>query len=229
MDVRPIGGLCNRLRVIGSRLALARAAGKTLTVWWGASPDCPANYRDLFAEPPSDLIIYENRAGPPHVEVACRDDRSISVSAWAPVAIETFRPTPAIQARIDSLLARLGPSFVAVHIRRTDHNKRYDEDIIYAKYAQRFADHTVFAAADNPLSIVTLKKALGDRLHYAGAFSKTGIRLTAVADAVVDLWVAAAAQQFRGTYYSSFSDWIEMMRQVRGLPAGDLSKIERTD
>ena len=225
MQVRPIGGLCNRLRVIGSRLALARAAGKILSVWWWSSPDCPAVYRDLFMEPPADLIVYENVPCPQGVEATCYDDRSAPVSSWAPVAMEIFRPVPSIQTRIDAALAHLGPDFVAVHIRRTDHNDRYNEDAIYAEFAQRFSGN-VYAAADNPRSIVTLKKALGSRLQYNGAFSKTGIRLTAIADAVIDLWVSAAATQFRGTYYSSFSDWIEMMRQVRGLPAGDLSKID---
>lgn len=228
MLVRPIGGLCNRLRVIGSRLAVARAAGKTLTVWWWTTPDCAAAYRDLFTEPPADLIVNENVPCPPGIEATCYVDRSITVSEWAPVAIATFRPAPAIQARIDSCLERLGPDFVAVHIRRTDHNERYDEDSIYAEFAYRFTGN-VYAAADNPRSIVTLKKSLGDRLHYNGAFAKTGIRLTAIADAVVDLWVAAKAAQFRGTYYSSFSDWIEMMRQASGLPAGDLSKIDRKE
>lgn len=229
MEVRPIGGLCNRLRVIGSRLRAARDAGKTLSVWWWSTADCPVAFRDLFCEPPADLIVYENTQAPKGIEVTCSTDPSIPVEAWAPTALMAFTPLPAIQERIDAIRARLGSEFVAVHIRRTDHNARYDEDAAYAAFAASYPGLSVYCAADNPRSIVTLKKALGDRLHYNGAFTKSGIRLTTIQDAVVDLWVSSTAQQFRGTYWSSFSDWIEMMRRLRGLPTGDCSKIAASE
>ena len=224
MEVVPIGGLCNRLRVIGSRLAAARAAGKTLTAWWIVGRDCPARFRDLFHEPPVDMIIHENVAWPAHVERTCSVLAGSNENEWAPVAMDALKPLPAIQARIDALLARLGPEFSAVHIRRTDHNARYEEDTVYTDFATG-SDRPCFCAADNPRSIATLKRTLGERLVYGGAFKMTGIRMTELADAVTDLWVASYAVRFRGTYWSSFSDWIDMMRRWRGLPAGDLSKI----
>lgn len=223
--MRPIGGLCNRLRVIGSRLYKARAAGKTLAVWWWVTPECAAKYHDLFVNPPNDLIVYENTDCPVHVEVTCYVDKSMPVAAWAALAVNTFKPISVIQTRIDAVLDKLGPDFVAVHIRRTDHNERYDEDAVYAQFAQKYPESNVYAAADNPRSIVTLKKSLGARLQYNGAFAKTGIRLTSISDAVVDLWVSSRATRFRGTYWSSFSEWIEIMRKLRGMPAGDLSAI----
>jgi len=223
MEVRPIGGLCNRLRVIGSRLAAARAVGKTLTVWWVPHIACPCRFDDLF-EGPADLIVRDGEMGPAIVETTCMDLRDSPVSSWASVVLE-LKPLPPIQARIDAMLEKLGTDFTAVHIRRTDHNTRYEEDVAYATFA-RGQPGRVFAATDNPRSMATLKMALRDRLLYEGNFGVVGIRLTPVATAVVDLWVAARAIAFKGTYYSSFSDWIEMMRSVYGLPAGDLSKIE---
>lgn len=227
MEVVPIGGLCNRLRVIGSRLAAARAAGKTLTAWWIVGRDCPARFRDLFQDPPADLIIHENVAPPLQVEKTCSVLSGSKQDEWAPTALDAMRPLPMIQARIDALLKRLGPEFSAVHIRRTDHNTRYEEDEVYATFAA-ITTYPCFCAADNPTSIATLKRTLGDQLVYGGAFKMTGIRMTELADAVVDLWVASYAVRFRGTYWSSFSEWIDMMRRYRGLPAGDISKIEPT-
>jgi hypothetical protein len=225
MNVIPIGGLCNRLRVIGSYLSVARSLNKTLTVWWNTTVDCPARFSDLFCTPPTDLIMVEDKDRPRDVEKTCIVYPDSTEDTWSSIAIEVLRPLPAIQARIDAILARLGPEFSAVHIRRTDHNARYDEDAVYVAFAAAAAN-PCFCAADNPRSVVTLKRALGDRLVYGGSFRVTGIRMTGLADALVDLWVSSHATRFRGTYYSSFSDWIEMMRRSRDLPVGDISKIE---
>jgi len=227
MQVMPIGGLCNRLRVIGSRMVAARAAAQTLTVWWPIHPACPALFSDLFEKPPADLIIRDGEVAPPAIETTCYVLPGIASALWGPVILAALRPLPIIQNRIDTLLAELGTEFTAVHIRRTDHNIRYAEDACYAVFAAAAEKGKVFAAADNPRSIATLKRSLGDRLIYGGEFAVVGIRLTAVADAVVDLWVAGRAARFKGTYWSSFSEWIEMMRTVYGCGiAGDLSKIE---
>ena len=227
MEVRPIGGLCNRLRVIGSRLVAARAAGVALTVWWIPHPACPALFRDVFETPAaSDLIVRDGEMGGNGVETTCSVLAGADEDVWGPVILTALRPLPAIQGRIDSLLGLLGPSFVAVHIRRTDHNSRYEEDATYLEFAKRaMGEGKVYISADNPRSIATLKRDLGDRLVYGGNFARAGIRLTTVADAVTDLWVSARAAQFKGTYYSSFSEWIDMMRRSAGLSAGDLRKI----
>jgi hypothetical protein len=225
MEVRPIGGLCNRLRVIGSRLVAARATGQTLTVWWFVHSACPTLFGDLFEAPPADLIVRDGEVGPRDVETTCSVFTGSDEAVWGPVILEALRPLPAIQARIDGLLALAGPDFTAVHIRRTDHNARYEEDSAYADFAAATPDVKVYVSADNPRSIATVKRALGDRVIYGADFRQTGIRLTGVADAVVDIWVAGKAARFKGTFYSSFSEWIEMMRRYSGLAAGDLRKI----
>jgi hypothetical protein len=225
MEVRPIGGLCNRLRVIGSRLVAARATRQTLTVWWFVHPACPTLFGDLFEAPPADLIVRDGEVGPRDVETTCSVLAGSDEAVWGPVILEALRPLPAIQARIDGLLALAGPDFTAVHIRRTDHNARYEEDSVYADFAAATPDVKVYVSADNPRSIATVKRALGDRVIYGAGFRQAGIRLTGVADAVVDIWVAGKAARFKGTFYSSFSDWIEMMRRCAGLAAGDLRKI----
>ena len=224
MEVRPIGGLCNRLRVIGSRLVAARAAGQTLTVWWFVHPACPALFGDLFEAPPANLIVRDGEVGPRDVETTCSVLAGADEAVWGPVILAALRPLPAIQERIDRLVALAGPDFTAVHIRRTDHNTRYEEDSAYVDFAANH-DGKVYVSADNPRSIATVKRALGDRVVYGADFRQTGIRLTDVADAVVDIWVAGKAARFKGTFYSSFSEWIEMIRRCSGLPTGDLRKI----
>jgi hypothetical protein len=224
MHVQPIGGLCNRLRVIVSYLLVARARREQLVVYWMPHAACPALFGDLFERPvATDLVIKEPALAPPQAKapVTCyRHPDAPPEKEWPPVVMEVLVPLPAIRERIDTLLSALGPTFTALHIRRTDHNSNYDKDVDYVTFAG--TEGKIFAATDNIQSMVTLRRALGDRLVYGGKFTVVGIRMTSVADAVVDLWTSARSSRFKGTYYSSFSDWIEMMRGGSGEP-GDLS------
>jgi hypothetical protein len=224
--VQPIGGLCNRLRVIISYLLVARSQRKKLVVFWVPHAACLALFKELFVIPvATDLEIREPALGPPGgTTVTCyRHPDAPPESEWIPTVMEVLVPLVPLQARIDELLGVLGSDFTAVHIRRTDHNSNYDKDADYVTFGAA-GSGKVFAATDNIQSMVTLRRGLGDRLVYGGKFAKAGIRMTAVNDAVVDLWTSARASRFKGTYYSSFSDWIEMMRMGLGSgPVGDLS------
>jgi hypothetical protein len=220
LHVRTRGGLCNRLRVIVSFLCAARKGGGKLFAYWKPDSRCPAECKDLFQPLPSDCEVH-NGFGPAGTHITCHRHPDISVAECAALVDTVLRPTPSLQQRISRVLGELGPGFTAVHIRRTDHNSSYWEDGAFLKFAQE-APGKVFVAADNPGSLETLKQGLGDRVVHAATFRMTGQRLTSVEDAVVDLWVARHAARFKGTYYSSFSDWIEMLRV--GEP-GDLRPL----
>lgn len=232
MHLVPIGGLCNRLRTIVSHLEWCQQnGGEVLHVYWVPHVACAVRFSELFVTDglsAAGIVLYEGmlpRPGVADVIQTCSVRAGVEESVWARRAASLLRPLPAIQTRIDAHLRRLGPEFTALHIRRTDHNENYDQDVQYAAFAVAHGSNPVYAAADNPRSLATLKRELGNRLHYNGRFGMSGIRYTAVTDAVVDLWVCAHSTQFRGTFYSSFSDWIEMMRSLRGAAPGDLSKL----
>lgn len=227
IHVQPIGGLCNRLRVIGSYLGAARRAGVPLHVWWIPHSACPTTFAELFEMPIAvDCIMHDTAIGPAQKIVTCYVCPDISENDWAGLVLESFRPVAAIRERIAAVLEELGTGFTAVHIRRTDHNSNYDQDQAFVDFAGA-GSGAVFVAADNPRSIATLKKAMGDRVFYAVRFAQRGIRLSSVADAVVDLWVAGRAARFKGTYWSSFSEWIELLRGIYGSGAtGDLAPID---
>jgi hypothetical protein len=212
------GGLCNRLRVMVSFLCAARKLGCKLVVYWQSNSLCPAEWNDLFQALPPDCEI-RSRIAPAGTYTTCHRHPDIPVVEWAPMVDTLLRPTPALQQRISRVLGQLGENFTAVHIRRTDHNSNYAEDRDFLDFAKK-APGKIFVAADNPQSLATLKGELGDRVIHSAVFRKGGRRLTSVQDAVVDLWVSRRAARFKGTFYSSFSDWIEMLRQ--GEP-GDLS------
>lgn len=232
MHLIPIGGLCNRLRTIFSHLEWCQQnGGELLHVYWVPHVACSVRFSSLFeidGLEAAGIVLHDGELPPPSVGPViqtCSVRAGAVEDVWGRRALTLLRPLPAIQSRIDEHLRLLGSEFIALHIRRTDHNTNYDQDDVFATFASSSSTNPVYAAADNPRSLATLKRALGNRLHYNGRFGMAGMRLTAVADAVVDLWVCAQGAQFRGTYYSSFSDWIEMMRSLRGATPGDLSKI----
>lgn len=225
MRVQVIGGLCNRLRVMISYLIVARRLGESLEVFWYPHVACPTLFRELFEATPADCVIRDGVIAPQGTETTCSRHKDAGAEAsWRPVIAEVLRPLPALQARIDAGLAALGPDFTALHIRRTDHNANYDQDAAFAAFAASGTGR-VFVAADNPRSVANVKRILGERVFWTAQYGSGigGLRLTSVQDAVVDLWIAAHAIRFKGTYYSSFSDWIETMRSV-GEP-GDLAPI----
>lgn len=55
--LRPLNGLCNRMRAIASARALARAAGARLVVFWEVNGDLGARYEDLFIPDGSFTVV----------------------------------------------------------------------------------------------------------------------------------------------------------------------------
>ena len=57
ITVVPIAGLCNRMRVVDSAIALAQATGKRLRVYWFANKDLQCDFKDLFRPIPGVEVI----------------------------------------------------------------------------------------------------------------------------------------------------------------------------
>lgn len=149
--VRPMHGLCNRLRAIASARALARERGDALEVHWDVAYDMNARFSDLFEEP-EDFRLVEDGSGAGFFSPANPDYRGEAVmhrnhgafDAYvreilsSPVsrdfAFDSFadfhggdfgwlRPKPEIADEVASLRARLPPEFIGLHVRRTDNFK----------------------------------------------------------------------------------------------------------
>lgn len=59
--VEPIAGLGNRLRVVGSALALARATGAKLRLVWTRTPDLHCRFDALFEPLPGVVVVERSR------------------------------------------------------------------------------------------------------------------------------------------------------------------------
>ena len=225
--INGIGGLGNRIRVLLS-YQYARNLRQPLHFFWIADSHCTSSFRELFVDPPADLLVFD--AIPPNVTVNATTGMILtySIVAFGPLALKTLHPRKELQTRIDCILKLLNQGFTAVHIRRTDFVSNYSLDSEFATWAlsgrgSKYAE-PIYAAADNPKSLETFSNSVWMQepqrlIVTCGAQFLRGEhikRLTSTDDAIVDLWVASHARRFCGTYFSSYSDFIESLRVARG-------------
>jgi hypothetical protein len=252
--VRTTYGLCNQLRALLSYRAEALAQGKFLVLHWQRTAACKAKFCELF-EPMEGCFVVDEESDfdlvKPHLSRIPNQffpstyalhpsilGTEVETSMWLPL-----KPLPALRARIADKLRALAPSFVAVHVRRTDHMKEAGQmelarksnaltsDESFVDFLERHAapgEH-IYVATDNALSQRALMERFGDRIisptpiappperaTERAAYLQSVHRHTAVQDAVVDIFTCAAARVFKGTYYSSFSDAIMRLRRAHG-------------
>ena len=204
-----VGGLANRLRAILSY----RAHYGPLTVVW--EPDEYVSYgrwADVFE--PIDGVTFEDRG------------------AWH---IEAYAPHPSAKdgwlkayGELVPKIGNLDPSPLAIHIRRTDHVPMLKELGRLPQRLDEWRDWTsarsgsVWIACDNGETQRAMMQYLGDRARLYELLpgkEEQGLvdhhRNGSLKHAVVDLYMCAAADEFRGTRDSSFSDTIDVLRSLR--------------
>jgi len=231
-------GLCNKLRVLLSYREVAQDEGRHLIVVWPQGDFCPARFDELF-EPIDGVTVLCGEASrllepalvrmqlPPnalggdfhtHAAIAATN-REVSM-------LSHLRPLPAIAAAIESAIQRCGPSFVAIHVRRTDFEKLFGEKTPEAAFEHFVQQHMaegrqVYVATDNAETQARFAALCGGRYRSLAPIRAdvASLRHTSVADAVADLHVCARAAAFMGTLGSSFSDTIWAMRRLAGTAA----------
>ena len=150
MDETPIrtltvasgAGLCNRLRVLLSGMALAEATGRRFTMLWPRTPACAAAFAELFINPwpVQEATGQEVARLPPIAQIkqnwpdlltADAADIQVRTYNWLPAPAQSMRrcaellqelqPAKDIQARVEVFQASSFRShMIGVHLRRAD-------------------------------------------------------------------------------------------------------------
>ena len=147
LNIMPIGGLCNRLRVINAARKLALDVGAKLRIWWFVNHEMNARFTDLFKYDKScgftilqiggsamRLCHIFSRYNPFWIPHSDRDKfvQNIKSGKTSKNYLSTFsdfypnedyswlRPNDALQNEIENFSARLGDNAIGLHIRRTD-------------------------------------------------------------------------------------------------------------
>lgn len=214
-----VGGLCNRLRAILSY----RAVLGDLTVVW--EPDeyvSHGRFRDVFL--PIQGVDFVDSGWWMKEDFAPHPD---APAGWED-AYRLLHPVDTVHLRMTQCVESRN-SYLAVHIRRTDHvpdvsthggNMTPWSDFL--EWAKQTAE-PIYVATDNgvtqrnaydawPLRFMCCTRLGGSEEQLLTDHSRNGT----LADAVVDLFVCSQAREFKGSNASSFTDTIEILRRLRG-------------
>jgi hypothetical protein len=112
--IEPLYGLCNKLRVIFSYSKFAREQNKTLIVIWQVSHDCPGKFLDYF-EGIEGVIFKDNNSENMVINYKTCHAKFSNID-YSELKLRSF-----INDKIQNRIKVLGPNYIAVHIRRTDH------------------------------------------------------------------------------------------------------------
>lgn len=223
-------GLCNRLRALLSYREVAQREGRRLLVVWQRDKHCNGEFLDCFEPLPGVRLIREVPSWAPAAERVNHCHPQVRGTPAEVQSCGLLKPWPALRAAIDARVRECAP-FVACHVRRTDM-------LVWAKldpksrYARETADerfdafvdahrsHNIYLATDCAATHARFAAAHSARMRACAALAATHDphkhRQTTLTEAVVDLYVCAAAVHFMGSAGSSFSDTIAHLRAVGG-------------
>jgi hypothetical protein len=91
----------------------------------------------------------------------------------------------------------------------------------FERFIEAHAPHNVFVATDNKETQARFVALCGPRAKGTTPIhAKRALRQTKLWQAVADLFVCAAAEVFKGSFYSSFSDAAAHLRAAHGRTHG---------
>ena len=231
-------GLGNRLRALLSYRLISIEGGANLAALWAVSEACPGLFGDVF-EPLSGTTI-----------LATDGHSSCETAALGVHGVHDFHelvklrrheearcffdltPRKAIRLEVASAALEYG-TYIALHIRRTDHYavevgvQSKDEE--FERFADRYPTHTIYLATDNGQTQRRFVERYGaTRLRIASSIDETrnwrddsSLRLTSLHSAVVDMFVCVRADVFKGSSFSSFSDAVSHLRTCAATTHGE--------
>lgn len=210
--INPIGGLCNRLRVVLSWLRKAESEGRRLYVYWPIDVPCNGYFTKYF-QLLNNVQFFEWQPSP---------DRVLDYNgfdACGPFDAKGLQLQPRLEERVEALKQQLG-EYDAIHVRRTDltpvavRDGNYMEDSAFFAFIQA-SDRPIYLATDNRDTQRIYKEKFGDKIHFIYEIPASRVnvmRQTPLEYAIMDLYMCAGARNFMGTAGSSFSEFIEIMR-----------------
>lgn len=216
----PTGGLCNYIRVVFSYNEYAKSINEKLTVIWNVGKACNGFFLDYF-EPVPNITFLKSK--PDNVEInytggAVYKDNDIKGANYSELIL-----LPHIREKINENIKVLGDNYIAVHIRRTDHTKCFKnrktltEDEEFIDFIDNTKDSNLYIATDNANTFNKFKSKYSDRVKIeSNTYDEKKLRQTSLEDAIIDLFMCIFAKDFKGSYWSSFSSQIIIIRRSYG-------------
>jgi len=215
MIIKPLGGLCNFLRVIFSCYSCALEKNEKLIVIWIKTNQCPGYFLDYFE--PIDNIIFEYNENS-NYEI---DYIGSSYYLHYSCNYSNVNLLPEIKNTINEKITILN-NYIAVHIRRTDHvqyakgiNAYISDDEFYAFIDNKCLNKNLYIATDNEDTYKLFKDKYSKLVKFEyHEVNNNELRKTSLKDAIIDIYICANADNFMGTNCSSFSGLICELKRI---------------
>jgi len=204
LKIKVNAGLCNRLRALLSYRQYAMSQQETLHVYWPINKYCTQHFLDIFELMPD--VEFIERGG---VVVNNKHDQHRKLDT------SVLQPQKYVLRRMHEIQNDIG-TYHAIHVRRTDHlkllttlGKEPTSDAQFFSFIDE-CEHPVYLATDSHATRLAYLNRYGNRIfcNESAMFSHR-LRETSLFDTVIDMFMCVDAHVFVGSYFSSFSRFIE--------------------
>lgn len=221
MIIKPTGGLCNYLRVVFSYYYYALSIGTELHVIWNVTDACNGFFLDYFEEVPNihfykSIQELENIHKIDYSGCSAHPDFYHNRNIYDKLILKSY-----LKDEIKKRMNILENDYISVHIRRTDHlrmmsnkSREHTKDEEFIDYLNNF-DKNIYIASDNKETYDIFKKKYNERIKIKYHEETESLRRTSLKDAIIDMYMCINSDNFMGSYYSSFSDFINKQRQYK--------------
>ena len=228
MIIKPTGGLCNYLRVVFSYYYYALSIETELHVIWNVTEACNGFFLDYFEEVPN-IHFYKSIQELENIQKVHKIDYSgcyIHPDFYYNRNIyDKLILKPYLKDEIKKRMNILENDYISVHIRRTDHwvhimrmmrddSREITKDEDFIDYLNNF-DKNIYIATDNKETYDIFKKKYNERIKIKYHEETESLRRTSLKDAIIDMYMCINSDNFKGSYYSSFSDCINKQREYK--------------
>jgi len=224
--VYALGGLCNKLRVVFSYNQYAKILNKKLVIIWSKSEQCTGLFLDYF-EPVENVLFLESNKDKLKIDYTSHDELSDYPSNYSELKL-----LPSILEKIKEKINILERNYISFHIRRTDHvdyakniGKYVDDNFFIDFIEKNLQDKNLFIATDNKDTYDLFKSKYKKNVkfdYYNTIINKT--RHTTLEESIIDIYVCVYSSKFTGTTYSSFSMFIDVLRNSNQYTIENLFK-----
>ena len=211
--IKPLGGLCNCLRVLLSCADYCDDMGYNLLCIWNSwqnnvhFTDFFKNIKGVsFTDSYQGHVDYESCF---EISATGKEIRSRDFTA----NLSQLKLKDEIQTKINELpIAR--ESFISCHVRRGDHTKIYRNLSYYYKLIDSSTYNFIHLCTDDPHIQNEFSARYKDKLWYYEKITKnkSTLRNTSSLSTIIDLFLPLHAKDFIGTKGSSFTSFIQKSR-----------------
>ena len=223
IKILPTGGLCNKLRVIFSYYSYARKLKKELHVIWSKNSVCPGNFLDFFEEVPY-LKFVSNREN--ILYSGCEPFNEDSSRKYN-IDYKILKLLPNIKKKIEEKINIIGNNYISVHIRRTDFTEyrkklvKNNKNLYYTTNEDfyNFLDSyngtkNIYIATDCHITYNEFCQKYKGLIKFEYHNILMEKRQTSLLDSIIDIYMCINSESFFGTKGSSFSDFINNIRNI---------------